>query len=307
MSSSQEEEIARDYICFGSPDVTVVVIDATCLERNLNLVYQTMELTPNVIVCVNLLDEAKKKGIFVDLEILDKEARQPNMDTVKSHHKISDIGLVKKTVSKAEILTRVNHIYEGSRQEIDAVIREKTDIIMLPYFKTVDEVKLFLEYVDGRAKTSLLLETPEAVECLDEIIGLPGIDEIHIGLNDLSLGYRKKFMFELLSDGTVEKICAKLRNTQISYGFGGIAGLGQGQLSAEYIIKEHYRLGSKCAILSRSFCNTSIVKDRSQIRNIFENGIKSIREFEKEVKSHWDYFEDNRLSVKSIVKQIVEK
>ena len=64
MSSSQEEEIARDYICFGSPDVTVVVIDATCLERNLNLVYQTMELTPNVIVCVNLLDEAKKKRDF---------------------------------------------------------------------------------------------------------------------------------------------------------------------------------------------------------------------------------------------------
>lgn len=268
----------------------------------LKLMYITNE--PDVAA---IADQAGVDRIFVDLEILDKEARQPNMDTVKSHHKVSDIGLVKKAVSKAEILTRVNHIYEGSRQEIDAVIKEKTDIIMLPYFKTVDEVKLFLEYVDGRAKTSLLLETPEAVECLDEIIGLPGIDEIHIGLNDLSLGYRKKFMFELLSDGTVEKICAKLRNTKISYGFGGIAGLGQGQLSAEYIIKEHYRLGSKCAILSRSFCNTSIVKDRSQIRNIFENGIKSIREFEKEVKSHWDYFEDNRLSVKSIVKQIVEK
>ena len=69
-SNSQEEEIAGDYICNAHPDVTVVVVDATCLERNLNLVYQTMELTPNIIVCVNLLDEAKKKGIFIDLDKL---------------------------------------------------------------------------------------------------------------------------------------------------------------------------------------------------------------------------------------------
>ena len=70
MSNSQEEEIARNYICFGNPDATVVVLDATCLERNLNLVFQIMEITPNVIVCVNLLDEAKKKGIFIDLSKL---------------------------------------------------------------------------------------------------------------------------------------------------------------------------------------------------------------------------------------------
>lgn len=70
MSNSQEEEIARDYICFGNPDATIIVLDATCIERNLNLVYQIMEITPNVIVCVNLLDEAKKKGISINLEKL---------------------------------------------------------------------------------------------------------------------------------------------------------------------------------------------------------------------------------------------
>lgn len=67
LSSSVEEEVARDFICFGEPDVTVVVTDATCLERNLNLVLQTMEITQNVIVCVNLLDEAKRKKITIDL------------------------------------------------------------------------------------------------------------------------------------------------------------------------------------------------------------------------------------------------
>ena len=82
MSNSQEEEIAKEYICTAHPDVTVVVIDATCLERNLNLVYQTMELTPNVIVCVNLLDEAKSKGIFIDLDKLSTYLGVPVVGTI---------------------------------------------------------------------------------------------------------------------------------------------------------------------------------------------------------------------------------
>ena len=77
MSNSEEEEIARDYILYGSPDATVIVVDATCLERNLNLVFQIMEITKNVIVCVNLLDEAKKKKIKIDLKLLSSELGVP--------------------------------------------------------------------------------------------------------------------------------------------------------------------------------------------------------------------------------------
>ena len=77
MSDSEEEEIARDYICFGNPDSTVIVVDATCLERNLNLVFQIMEITNNIIVCVNLLDEAKKKKINVNLDKLSKRLGVP--------------------------------------------------------------------------------------------------------------------------------------------------------------------------------------------------------------------------------------
>ena len=82
MSHSEEEEIARDYICFGNPDATVIIVDATCLERNLNLVYQIMEITPKIIVCVNLLDEAKKKGIHIDLKQLEKELGVPVIGTI---------------------------------------------------------------------------------------------------------------------------------------------------------------------------------------------------------------------------------
>ena len=81
MSNSEEEEIARDYICFGNPDVTVIVVDSTCLERNLNLVFQIMEITDNIIVCVNLLDEAKKKKIKINLKKLEQLLGVPVVGT----------------------------------------------------------------------------------------------------------------------------------------------------------------------------------------------------------------------------------
>lgn len=77
LASSVEEEVARDFICFGHPDATVVVADATCLERNLNLVLQVMEVTPHVVLCVNLMDEAKKKHIQIDLDALQKQLGIP--------------------------------------------------------------------------------------------------------------------------------------------------------------------------------------------------------------------------------------
>ncbi len=87
MSNSQEEEIARDYICFGDSDACVVVVDATCLERNLNLVLQILEMTPNVIVCVNLLDEAKKKSIKLDLNLLSEILGVPVVGTIANKKK----------------------------------------------------------------------------------------------------------------------------------------------------------------------------------------------------------------------------
>lgn len=72
LAHSAEEEVARDFICFGGTDAVIVVCDATCLERNLNLVLQTIEITERTVICVNLLDEAKKKKITVDLCRLEK-------------------------------------------------------------------------------------------------------------------------------------------------------------------------------------------------------------------------------------------
>ncbi|MGJ4851210.1 ferrous iron transport protein B [Bacillota bacterium Meth-B3] len=81
MANSTEEEIARDFICFGDPDVTVIVADATCLERNLNLVMQVMEITDRVVLCVNLMDEARKKHIRIDLDELSAKLGIPVIGT----------------------------------------------------------------------------------------------------------------------------------------------------------------------------------------------------------------------------------
>jgi len=87
LAHSPEEEIARDFICFGNADKVVVVCDATCMERSLNLVLQTLEITKNVIVCVNLLDEAKRKGININLEQLSKKLGVKVVGTVARSRK----------------------------------------------------------------------------------------------------------------------------------------------------------------------------------------------------------------------------
>lgn len=252
--------------------------------------------------------------IWVDMEYIGKEERQAGMNTVKSHHTIQDIVNIRKVVTTSELLVRVNPIhdatdeYYSSEEEIEDTIQVGADVIMLPMFRTASEVSRFLTTVGGRVKTILLFETVEAVENVDEILSLPGVDEVHIGLNDLHLAYRKKFMFELLVDGTVEQLSQKFRSYGIKFGFGGIARVGYGDLPAEYIIGEHYRLGSTMAILSRGFCNANNTPDAREIEKIFIEGVQGIREKEKEFAgSSIATFEDNKKEVEKRVESIVNK
>lgn len=99
MAHSAEEEVARNFICFSDPDVIVVVCDATCLERNLNLVLQAVETGRRVIVCVNLLDEAKRKGIEIDLPLLSERLSVPVVGVVARHKK--DLRRLLSTVHEA--------------------------------------------------------------------------------------------------------------------------------------------------------------------------------------------------------------
>lgn len=279
---------------------------------SLNLMYIT-----NKPAVAKIAEDVGVDRIFIDMEFIGKNSRQGGLDTVQNHHTVEDIRNIRKVITKSKVLVRVNPIhnalpdYPSSKEEIDAVIEAGADIVMLPFFKSVKEVKQFIQYVDGRAKTCLLLETAEAAILIDEILNVPGIDMIHLGLNDLHLELKMKFMFQLLSDGVVEQLGNKIKAKGIPFGFGGIATLDGGMLPGADVLKEHVRLGSSMVIVSRSFCNTDVVTDLNEVRRIFTEGIGAIRKLEAEAEAAANYFVKNRQevekAVESIVKHIEEK
>lgn len=252
--------------------------------------------------------------LFVDMEYIGKEERQGGLDTVKSHHTVEDVKNLRKVLTESELLVRVNPIHDegenwcSSEEEINAVVEAGADIIMLPMAKTVDEIKKFVEYVGGRTKTMLLLETAEAKEKIREMLDVGGIDMVHIGLNDLHLAYKKKFMFQLLTDGTVEQLIDIISSYGIPYGFGGIARIGFGMLPAEYVIAEHYRLGSSMAILSRSFCDIYKMDNVSEIERLFNQEMIKIRDYENELcLKDEEFFSENRKETERLVDLIADK
>lgn len=274
----------------------------------LNLMYITKR--PEI---AQIAEEAGIDWIFVDMEFIGKDCRQAGMNTVQNHHTVDDVKNVKAAVKKAKVLVRVNPIHEAtedyfsSEDEINATIAVGADIVMLPFFKTVSEVQRFLEIVNGRTKTCLLVETPEAALLIDEILELKGVDMIHIGLNDLHLALGMKFMFELLANGTVDKLSAKIKAKGIPFGFGGIAALTGGAIPGSMVLKEHYRLGSSMVIVSRSFCNVDKIADMNEVRKIFNKGIADIRKLEKETQEIAKYFSNNRANVIKVVEDIKAK
>lgn len=265
----------------------------------------------NMPAIAQIAEQAGVDWIFLDMEFIGKDARQGGLDTVQNHHTVEDVANIKAAVKKAKVLVRVNPIHEllpdypSSKDEIDATINAGADIVMLPFFKTVEEVRTFIKLVDGRAKTCLLLETAEAAMLIEEILKVSGIDMIHIGLNDLHLSLGMKFMFQLLTDGIVENLANKIKAKGIPFGFGGIARLDTGAVPGKYVLKEHYRLGSSMVIVSRSFCNTDKISDLDEVKKIFDTGIAEIRRLEAEASAAASYFTDNAAALRDAVDKII--
>ena len=270
-----------------------------------------MYITNNEIIA-DIAQRAGVDRIWIDMECIGKEERQAGMNTVKSHHTIEDIVRLRPIVKNAQLMVRVNPLHDAmkgycsSKEEIENTISAGAEVIMLPMFKTRSDAEKFVSMVDGRAKVQLLVETAEAAANIEEICKVQGVDEIHIGLNDLHLAYGQKFMFQLLADGTVERLCKTIEASGIKYGFGGIARVGYGMLPAEYIMTEHYRLGSTAAILSRGFCDANLVEDPKTIESIFIEGVRNIRVKEQEILGDTkEQFEKNRAIVIQKVNEIV--
>ncbi|BBF43683.1 ferrous iron transport protein B [Lachnospiraceae bacterium KM106-2] len=125
MAHSTEEEVARNFICFGDPDAVIVVCDATCLERNLNLVLQTIEISEHVVVCVNLMDEAKRKRISINLKELSNKLGVPVVGTIARKKKTLD-----------HLMEAVEEVLDPSRDQKPIAIR---------YPKTIEDAIHIIE------------------------------------------------------------------------------------------------------------------------------------------------------------------
>jgi len=130
MANSVEEQVSRDYLCFGKPDATVVVVDATCLERNLNLVLQVLEITPKVVVCVNLVDEAERKKIQIDYQALADELGAPVVPTAAREgyglnrlvETISDIA--EGHITTTPCVVRYREVIENAIRKLEPGIKQ---------------------------------------------------------------------------------------------------------------------------------------------------------------------------------------
>jgi Fe2+ transport system protein B len=132
-SNSADEEVARDYIIFEKPEVTVVVIDATAMERNLNLALQVMEMTNDVVICINLIDEAEKKGIVIDEKKLAKSLGVPVVK-ISARNRVGIghlLSVIAKVATKKLIPTPIKITYnekiENMIQELEPQIYEVFD------------------------------------------------------------------------------------------------------------------------------------------------------------------------------------
>lgn len=225
------------------------------------------------IKSAKISENAGVDRIMIDLEKLKKKKRQSKQNTFISSHKYSDIKILRKNLKFSELLVRINPLHKNSKFQIDKVIDLGADRIMLPMFRNENEVAKIIELINGRVPLTLLLETSTAIIKLNNIVKLKGIDDIHIGLNDLKIEFKLYSIFEIFYSNILEYISRILKKEKIPFGIGGITRLGAGDIPSKLIISEHKRLGSSRVIISRTF-----MKDLGLTRSL-KNEIQKIKIF----------------------------
>lgn len=216
--------------------------------------------------------------VFVDLERNGKAERQAGRNTFISAHQLIDVARVKAQLTRNRLMVRVNPLHAESQAEIDAVLAQgltqgvgpEADLLMLPMFRSPDELLAFSRLVAGRCPIVPLLETADALACVQDWVGTPGLAEVYVGLNDLHISMGLRFMFEPLAMGAVDTVARAAKAQGLRFGFGGVARLDEGLLPGRDVLAEHLRLGSTAVILSRTF-------HRSDAQTSFEDEVAAIR------------------------------
>jgi citrate lyase beta subunit len=193
--------------------------------------------------------------IMIDLERDGKAQRQAGRNLFQSSHRLESLGPVRDVLDRAALVVRINPLSERTPQEVDAVLARGADVVMLPYFFTASDVRSFVAIVAGRSRVSLLVETKSAAERLSDCLSAGHVDEVHIGLNDLSIELGCGVMLEPMCTGVIEELAAVLRTAAVPFGVGGIGRLSCDTLPVhpERLLAEQVRLGCSRGWLGRTF------------------------------------------------------
>lgn len=193
--------------------------------------------------------------IMIDLERKGKADRQKGRELFLSDHRMEHVSLMNSRVLNSEIVVRINPLHDESDKEVAEVIERGADYVMLPFFHHVNQVETFHGLVKGKAQIILLIETASAANNIEAIISAAPPDEMHIGLNDLSISLGKNNIFTLFRDGTVASIAARIRACNLPFGIGGIGALSRNNLpiTPKCFYVEQLRLGATRGWLGRSF------------------------------------------------------
>jgi citrate lyase beta subunit len=219
-------------------------------------------------------DSSGVDRIGVDLEQLGKAERQAGQNSRLSGHRTEDLTVIAGSLRRAKLFARVNPINPDTSAEVEAVLSRGAKVLMLPYFRTAGEVETFVRLVDGRAYVIILVETGAAVVRIREILAVPGVQEVMVGLNDLRLDLGVQNHFEVLVSPLMDTIASEVRKTTLALSVGGVARVDDPSLpvAPDLILAQFARLGATGAWISRSFFD-SVPPDWD-----FGKAISSVRE-----------------------------
>ena len=200
-------------------------------------------------------DAAGVDRVGVDLERLGKAERQRGLGTWISPHTESDVVGLRGALRSAALFARVNPLNDDSSREVDAVVAAGARVLMLPMVATAEAAGRFAALVRGRAHVVLLVERREALDALPSLAAVAGVDEIHIGLNDLALSLGLPTRWAILAGDRLAEAGAIVRAAGKRFGFGGIGRPGDTSLPmpADLIYAEYARTGATAALIARAF------------------------------------------------------
>jgi hypothetical protein len=206
-------------------------------------------------VVARLADDAGVDRIGVDLERLGKAGRQDGLGTWISPHTEEDLAELRLAVSRGQLFARLNPLHGGTAREADAVLGYGAEVLMLPMVSGPEEIERFVDLVEERALVVPLLERGEALSQLDAILAVDGIDEIHVGLNDLALTLGLPNRWLALASDLMVSVGQRVAAAGFRFGLGGIGRAGDRDLPipSDLVYAEYARTGATAALLARSF------------------------------------------------------